>query len=127
MKIFFILAAFFAMADNAWAASDCRDNAQIDVCERQVKDASEQKLNIAWTEAKQRIAAAYHADAQWQKTLQQDLLNAQRGWLTYRENQCKMQAFLAEEGTVAYSTLTNRCISQLNQTRIEQLDKMPYQ
>ncbi|MCU5771111.1 DUF1311 domain-containing protein [Erwiniaceae bacterium BAC15a-03b] len=132
MKKILIAAAMLAgmsISTSLWAA-DCSNpdvSAQIDSCAKQGKEAAEQALNKAWTEAKGRITTAYKADDKLQKTYQQNLLDSQRGWLKYRDNQCKMQAFLAEEGTAAYDTLTSNCISEINQQRVEQLKQIPYQ
>lgn len=131
MKKILIAAAMLAgmsVSTSLWAA-DCAHpdiSAQIDSCAKQDKEAAEQALNKAWTEAKGRIVSAYKSDEKLQKDYQQNLLDSQRGWLKYRDNQCKMQAFLAEEGTIAYETLTNICISEINHQRVEQLKLVPY-
>lgn len=119
------LLAGMGASTSLWAA-DCA-NADVDSCAKQGKEAAEQALNKAWNEAKGRISSAYKADDKLQKVYQQNLLDSQRGWLKYRDSQCKMQAFLAEEGTAAHDTLTNNCISDIDKQRIEQLKLIPYQ
>ncbi|MEH4661121.1 lysozyme inhibitor LprI family protein [Phytobacter diazotrophicus] len=111
-------------------AADCANpgaSAEVDSCAIQGKDAAEQALNKAWSEARRRITTTYKAHDKEQKEYQQNLLDSQRGWLKYRDSQCKMQAFLAEEGTTAYDTLTNNCISDIDKQRIKQLKLIPYQ
>jgi len=132
MKKILIAAAMLAgmsVSTPLWAA-DCANpsvSAEVDLCAKQGKEAAEQALNKAWSEAKGRITSAYKSDDKLQKEYQQNLLDSQRGWLKYRDSQCKMQAFLAEEGTAANETLTNNCISDIDKQRIEQLKLIPYQ
>ncbi|AIA70989.1 lysozyme inhibitor LprI family protein [Pectobacterium atrosepticum] len=132
MKKILIAAAMLAgmsVSTSLWAA-DCANpsaSAEVDSCAKQGKEATEQALNKAWSEAKGRITTTYKVDDKLQKEYQQNLVDSQRGWLKYRDSQCKMQAFLAEEGTTAHDTLTNNCISDIDKQRIEQLKLIPYQ
>ncbi|MCG8708172.1 DUF1311 domain-containing protein [Brenneria sp. 4F2] len=92
-----------------------------------MKTSAESALNTAYRDAKKRIETAYSADADLGRRYLQTLLDSQRGWLKYRDGQCDLEAFLAEEGTKANDQLTDGCVSKMDRERIVQLNAMPYQ
>lgn len=54
------------------------------------------------------------------------LLNAQRNWLKYRDQQCSVESLFADENTQANVTLVNKCISRVDEVRIAEMKKLPY-
>ena len=95
-------------------------------CVQKNKDESEVALNKAYGEAKKKITAAYSNDASYEKPLQLALLDGQRAWVKFRENQCKMESLVAEEGSSANKTAANNCIIRMNKQRIAQFGEIPY-
>ncbi|QTF07778.1 DUF1311 domain-containing protein [Brenneria izadpanahii] len=92
-----------------------------------MKSSVESELNTAYRNAKKRIEAAYRADEDLGTHYLQTLLDSQRGWLKYRDGQCRLEAFIAEEGTAASAELTDSCAIRMDKQRIAQLNAMPYQ
>ncbi|KAA8999933.1 DUF1311 domain-containing protein [Affinibrenneria salicis] len=118
------------MSSHAGAAANCSlatsDN-EMSACATGNKNQAEQALNKEYAAAKQRIGQAYRNDQALGKQYLDTLLNAQRGWLKYRDGQCELEAFLAEEGSSANRALINDCVARLDNDRISQLKGMPYQ
>lgn len=75
---------------------------------------------------KKRIASSYRADKKLADDYLSTLTNTQRGWLKYRDGQCKLEAFDAEEGSIAHEVATNICIVRINKERLELLRQIPY-
>ncbi|MEC5343534.1 lysozyme inhibitor LprI family protein [Brenneria populi] len=96
-------------------------------CSPLMKSSAESELNTAYRNAKKRIEAAYRADEGLGKHYLQTLLDSQRGWLKYRDGQCRLEAFIAEEGSAANAELTDGCVIRMDKERIAQLNAMPYQ
>lgn len=119
--------SFFSTA--ALAEQDCSKmdtTGGVYDCVKNNKEESEAALNKAYGDAKKNITSQYGNDAATEKKLQQSLLDGQRGWLKYRENQCRMEAATADEGTSANTTANNNCVVRLNKVRIAQFSEMPY-
>lgn len=54
------------------------------------------------------------------------LLNAQRNWLKYRDQQCSMEALFADSGIQASIALVNKCVSRIDEQRIVEMQTLPY-
>lgn len=129
-KYLFAFIVFSLFHNYALAAEDCSslgNNSAVLKCASENKASAEKKLNQSWSDAKKRIAEAYQSDASLGKTYQQTLLDSQRAWLKYRDSHCKLEAFLAEEGSSVNQALTSNCLARLDEERSQQLQKMPYQ
>lgn len=53
-------------------------------------------------------------------------LEAQRSWLKYRDNQCKMFAHVADKNSNPYTVFTNNCTAKLDEERTKELKEIPY-
>lgn len=95
-------------------------------CAVQQKKLAEDELNKAYQAVKKRIVQMYGS----QKTLADEytatLVNTQRNWLKYRDGQCKLEAFVAEEGSIANAVATNLCIKRIDKERTDILKQLPY-
>ncbi|STQ46158.1 Uncharacterized protein conserved in bacteria [Ewingella americana] len=76
--------------------------------------------------AKVRIDKAFKADETIKKNYLDVFIEAQRGWLKYRDNQCKLEAHIADENSNPYTVFTNNCIARLDEERTAQIKKIPY-
>lgn len=54
------------------------------------------------------------------------LVDTQRNWLKYRDGQCKLEAFAAEEGSNANAVATNLCVIRIDKERTAILKQLPY-
>ncbi|WP_380184661.1 lysozyme inhibitor LprI family protein [Kalamiella sp. sgz302252] len=115
---------------NASLAEDICHNPQAErdilECSAQKKDEAEVLLNKQFSEAKKTVQHAYRTQEELGKQYFSVLLDGQRGWLKYRDAQCKLEAFAAEEGTSANAIANNECIARLDNDRSENLKKVPY-
>jgi len=128
-KVILIPLATLLFIPSVFAADTCSAptaDAEILNCALQERDRSEVSLNQQYLAAKKRILSSYTSSPKLASEYQEILLDSQRGWLKYREGQCKLEAFLAEEQTSANQTLVSHCIAHLNKQRINQLKAMPY-
>jgi len=53
-------------------------------------------------------------------------VDTQRSWLRYRDGQCKLEAFAAEEGSNANAVATNLCVIRIDKERTAILKQLPY-
>jgi uncharacterized protein YecT (DUF1311 family) len=131
MKKSLLVFVVFSMFHNyAFAVEDCsslESDSEVLKCALKNKNSAEKKLNQSWSDAKKRIAEAYQSDSELGKTYQQTFLDSQRAWLKYRDSHCKLEAFLAKEGSIANQTLTSSCLARLDKQRTHQIQEMPYQ
>jgi len=128
-KVILIPLAALLFIPSVFAADVCSAptaDAEILNCALQERERAETLLNQQYLAAKKRITSSYASSPKLASEYQQTLLDSQRGWLKYREGQCKLEAFLAEEQTSANQTLVSHCIAHLNKQRINQLKAMPY-
>ncbi|MCL2894492.1 lysozyme inhibitor LprI family protein [Brenneria tiliae] len=102
-------------------------NADLLNCAEKEKEAAEKLINQEYIAAKKRVSNAYEASPKLSQDYLKTLLDSQRAWLKYRDNQCKLEAYLAEEGTSANKMLISKCVARLDKKRAGQLQAMPYQ
>ncbi len=128
--IFFALGYFsLYVSSSALAATPCADetsDAGVYQCTLQQKKTAEAELNREYTAAKKRISLSYAADQEMARNYLSILTNTQRGWLKYRDGQCKLEAFVAEESSNAHEVATNLCIIRIDKERIMLLKELPY-
>ncbi|WP_331421874.1 lysozyme inhibitor LprI family protein [Erwinia tasmaniensis] len=87
---------------------------------------AEADLNKEYIAAKKRVESTYDSDPAEKKQYLDTLLAAQRTWLKYRENDCKLAGFAADEGTNVRIAFINMCITDANLERIKKLKEIPY-
>jgi uncharacterized protein YecT (DUF1311 family) len=83
-------------------------------------EAADKELNAIWKEAR---AAAKADDASQPDDLRgadEALVAAQRGWLAYRDGQCKLAGFEARRGSME-PMLVSGCMADLTRRRTEEL------
>lgn len=115
---------------SAYAEDNCssaQTDAEINSCWAQEKSHAENELNTEYASAKQRIAKAYTTHKELFTRYNTTLLDSQRGWLKYRDNQCKLEAFMADENSAVYASLIDQCTARIDRERIAQLKSMPYE
>lgn len=120
---------FLLICKSVFAANFCSDehsDAAVYQCTLQQKKTAEEELNREYTAAKKRISLSYAADQEMARDYLSILTNTQRGWLKYRDGQCKLEAFVAEESSNAHEVATNLCIIRIDKERIESLLNVPY-
>ncbi len=131
MKNGMVLFVFMVVLLNNANAQDICSHAVIDSeissCFKSAKLAAEKTLNEEYLAAKKRIDAEYSASSADLQFYMLTLTESQRGWLKYRDGQCHLESFMAEEGTVAHDTLTEKCIARIDLERVEQLKAIPYE
>lgn len=115
---------------NVYADGGCASqtsDSDILQCTLKAKQQAEASLNSAYSAAKKRVNNAYAADQNLAQDYLKTLLDSQRGWLKFRDGQCRLEAFLAEEGTSANNMLASKCVARMDNERVTQLAAMPYQ
>ncbi|WP_336748142.1 lysozyme inhibitor LprI family protein [Pantoea vagans] len=54
------------------------------------------------------------------------MADTQRNWLKYRDGQCRLDAFAAEENSNANAVATNLYVIRIDKGRTDLLRKLPY-
>ena len=96
-------------------------------CSMQQTKSAEDELNKQYIAAKKRIAHEYGDKPKLAADYLHILLDSQRGWLKYRDGQCNLESYLAEEGTATHESLYSKCISRVDMERAQQLKEIPYE
>jgi uncharacterized protein YecT (DUF1311 family) len=92
----------------------------MNICAERDFEAADAGLNAMWKDAR---AAAKADDAEQPDDLKgadEALVAAQRGWLTYRDGQCKLAGFEARGGSME-PMLVSGCMADLTRRRTEEL------
>ena len=129
-NILVMASVLFLTCSYAYAADDCsaaQTDAEINSCWAKEKSRAENELNAEYASAKQRIAKAYTTHKALLTQYNNTLLDSQRGWLKYRDNQCKLEAFMADEKSAVYVSLIDQCTARIDRERVAQLKSMPYE
>lgn len=129
-NILVMASVLFLTCSYAYAEDDCsaaQTDAEINSCWAKEKSRAENELNAEYASAKQRIAKAYTTHKALLTQYNNTLLDSQRGWLKYRDNQCKLEAFMADEKSAAYVSLIDQCTARIDRERVAQLKSMPYE
>ena len=98
---------------------------QLDDCIHIKMVKSNSLLNEALSKFENRVKHAYTADQKLGNELIEKVLKAQKAWATYRDLNCRVEAFDIEEGNPAYKTTVNNCIVRMNSLRIKAIKKLP--
>lgn len=123
------LLTFALQASTAYAIEDCskgRIDAEVNACAEKNRIEAEANLNKEYIAAKKRVESTYDSDQAGKKQYLDTLLIAQRAWLKYRENDCKLAGYAADEGTNLRISFINMCITDANLERIKSLKGIPY-
>ena len=95
-------------------------------CTVQQKTLAEDDLNKAYQTAKKRIVQMYGTQKKLADDYVATLVDTQRNWLKYRDGQCRLEAFAAEEGSNASAVATNLCVIRIDKERFALLKQLPY-
>ncbi|MDH5178166.1 MAG: DUF1311 domain-containing protein [Gammaproteobacteria bacterium] len=109
-------------------APDCaviQSSPQLDACVHKHWVAAEAELAAGFGAYRQRIKTLYAADAELGKKLLDKVQQAHSAWLTFRDANCRVEAFEIEEGTPAYVTTLENCLIRMNAERFDVLKKLP--
>ena len=93
---------------------------EMNLCAAREYQAADTELNTVWKDAR---AAARYADAEQSEDLRgadEALLAGQRGWLAYRDGQCKLAGFDARGGSME-PMLVSSCLADLTRKRTQEL------
>lgn len=107
--------------------SDCRDinvSAQVDDCIRREKLNSDILLSSSFAGFEEHVKHIYSADLALGEELIERLAEAQAAWAAFRDANCRVEAFEAENGTPPQLTLINSCVARMNAERAEYLGKL---
>lgn len=132
MKRFLLLcAASIALAGSfgVQAADACAEQpseGSLWQCTDRQKKLAEEDLNQAYIAAKKRIVQMYSSEKLLGEQYVATLTGTQRHWLKYRDGQCRLEAFAAEEGSTVHATAVNICIARIDKARSEMIKQMPY-
>ncbi|ADP10151.1 DUF1311 protein [Erwinia sp. Ejp617] len=132
MKKFLLLcAASIALAASlaVQAADICAEqlsDGSLWQCTERQKKLAEEDLNQAYIAAKKRIVQMYRSDKPLGEQYVATFTDSQRHWLKYRDGQCSLEAFAAEEGSTVHATAVNICIARIDKARSEMIKQMPY-
>ncbi|WP_413733279.1 lysozyme inhibitor LprI family protein [Sodalis sp. RH13] len=124
-----MIVCFTCLSGAAHAAADCskkNSDSEVYICALDNRVAAEKALNREYAAAKKRIRGVFANEAQVKKEYQAVFLAAQRNWLNYRENHCKLVAHVAEKNSNPYKVFTNECVTKLNEERVKELKRIPY-
>ncbi|MEO7635263.1 MAG: lysozyme inhibitor LprI family protein [Sphingomicrobium sp.] len=116
-----ILALLLVAADVPAAPDDERETACYEAdqsqqgmnrCAGETYARADAALNIAWA----KVVAAYKGDQEGSKLL----LDAQRGWLKYREAQCRAAAIDSKGGSI-WPMMVASCMADMTRRRTHEL------
>lgn len=121
-----ILALLLGCSFSAYAEVNCtrpQNDTEIFTCADQSKSFAETELNTQYRAAKARIEK--NMVDHDPKTMTNALIHAQKAWLVYRDEQCKIEAgSSALENTNPHLVFINQCISRIDLVRAKELEKM---
>lgn len=131
MKKIYLSVAFlcFGISNAVSAKVDCfkkTNGPEVYACAENNRNVAEKALNEEYAAAKKRINKAFSVADDIKKNYLTVFTESQRGWLKYRDNQCKLEAHIADESSNPYAVLTNNCVARLDEERTAQLKEIPY-
>ncbi|WP_307743701.1 lysozyme inhibitor LprI family protein [uncultured Pantoea sp.] len=121
---FSLCLSFSALADDTCAKQP--SDGALYQCTVQQKKLAEDELNKQYQAAKKRIVEMYGTQKKLADEYIAVVVDTQRNWLKYRDGQCKLEAFAAEEGSNSNAVATNLCIIRIDNERTDTLKKLPY-
>lgn len=112
-----------------FATSDCssgNNDQEVHTCTQKNRNETELDLNKEYKLAKTRVETLFKGDNKELSQYMDALTEAQRAWLKYRENDCKLAYYAADKGSDLSNANINMCTSELNEQRIKKLKLIPY-
>jgi len=111
------------------AMSDCsigNNDQEVYSCAQKNKNETELDLNKEYKLAKIRVETLFKGDGKESRQYMDTLTEAQRAWLKYRDNDCKLASYAADKGSDLSNANISVCTSELNEQRIKKLKLIPY-
>lgn len=124
-----LIAFSISMSASALAESPCTkqpSDGALFQCTVQQKKLAEDDLNKEYQTAKKRIVQMYGTQKKLADDYVATLVDTQRNWLKYRDGQCRLEAFAAEEVSNANAVATKLCVIRINKERTAILKQLPY-
>lgn len=112
-----------------FATSDCssgNNDQEVHTCTQKNRNETELDLNKEYKLAKTRVETLFKGDDKELSQYMDTLTEAQRAWLKYRDNDCKLASYAADKGSDLSNANINMCTSELNEQRIKKLKLIPY-
>lgn len=107
--------------------ADCNNitaSAEVDYCVRENLKKSTISLQNAMRRVERNITRDYVADQKLGNELITLIKKTQKAWMTYRDLNCKLDAFEIEKNSPAYTTTVSNCTIRMNDERIKLLEQM---
>lgn len=98
-------------------------------CEKESDQGTQTEINLCLVKQykleDQRLNSGYRAYQKYlsRKADKKLLLNAQRAWILYKENDCELNAMQAQGGSL-FPQLKNQCLIQKTQVRTKELQQL---
>ncbi len=99
---------------------------EVYTCAQKNRNETELDLNKEYKLAKTRVETLFKGDDKELSQYMDTLTEAQRAWLKYRDNDCKLASYAADKGSDLSNANINMCTSELNEQRIKKLKLIPY-
>ncbi|GME32250.1 DUF1311 domain-containing protein [Pantoea sp. QMID2] len=109
--------------------SDCsigNNDQEVYSCAQKNKNEIELDLNEEYKLAKTRVETLFKGDGKELRQYMDTLTDAQRAWLKYRDNDCKLASYAADKGSDLSNANISMCTSELNEQRIKKLKLISY-
>lgn len=112
-----------------WNCDDPQVQQEMNWCAGQDFAVADDRLNSQWKEtaalmkARDADFAAYGTEHDTREGFFESLLEAQRGWLRYRDAQCRVEGYEFRGGSME-ALLVNSCKARLTRMRTDELRQM---
>lgn len=106
--------------------SSGNNDQEVYTCAQKNRNETELDLNKEYKLAKTRVETLFKGDNKELSQYMDTLTEAQRAWLKYRDNDCKLASYAADKGSDLSNANINMCTSELNEQRIKKLKLIPY-
>lgn len=137
LQVMFLMRTYFSLllcvtvfyVSPVYATSDCssgNNDQEVYTCAQKNRNETELDLNKEYKLAKIRVETLFKGDNKELSQYMDAFTEAQRAWLKYRENDCKLASYAADKGSDLSNANINMCTSELNEQRIKKLKLIPY-
>lgn len=124
-----LLCATIVYVSPGHAMSDCSSGnnvPEVYSCAQKNRNETELELNKEYKIAKARVETLFKGDNKALSQYMATLTEAQRAWLKYRDNDCKLASYAADKEIDLSNANINMCTSELNEQRIKKVKLIPY-
>ncbi|SHN49957.1 lysozyme inhibitor LprI family protein [Erythrobacter sanguineus] len=115
--------------DPEWNCDDPQVQQEMNWCAGRDFEVADERLNAQWKEtaavmkAQDAEFAAYGSERDTREGFFESLLEAQRGWLRYRDAHCRVDGYTARGGSLE-PLLVSTCKARLTRTRTRELKEL---